>query len=154
MGTARGRRRCGTSERKEGREGSTLQWIPLGCLPNRGGAAVVLSINASILDQSKNLVTVNCLRFSQVMLPCPRKPNSLFNRISASMYVCVYTCVITYNIILLLSFFFAFILLTLSCSYYFPFINYNSFFSARKKTRIFLHFILEYYHVSQKPTQL
>lgn len=139
-------------DEREGRR-ECLQWILLGCLPNRGGAAVVLSINASILDQSKNLVTVNCLRFSQVMLPCPRKPNSLFNRISASMYVCVYTCVITYNIILLLSFFFTFILFTLSCSYY-SLLLITILFSLHGKKPEFSSFILEYYHVSQKPTQL
>lgn len=92
--------------------------ILLGRLFNQGGAGGIIDKH-QYLDQSKNLVTVNCLRFSQVMLPCPRKPNSLFNRISASMHVwCVYTCVIyiTYPLAFFVIFFCLYSFL--SCSYY------------------------------------
>lgn len=102
--------------------------ILLGRLFNQGGAGGIID-KRQYLDQSKNLVTVNCLRFSQVILPCPRKPNSLFTRISASMYVCVcmhvYIYIYIYNIASCFFnlAFFTFILFSIMFLL-FPFINY------------------------------
>lgn len=141
--------------------------ILLGRLRSRGRVGGI--DKRQYLDQSKSLVTVNCLCFSQVMLPCPRKPNSLFlyffffifvYRISlhlcTSVCVCVYTYNVLYNIILLLFplFFFSF-LFVFSLSLYHALIlffslNYNF---ARRKPEFF-SFYYQNIIMSQKPTQL
>lgn len=99
---------------------------------------------------------MNCLCFSQVMLPCPRKPNSLFlyfflffvYRISlhlcTSVCVCVYTYNVLYNIIFILLFFSFLFVFSLSIMLSYSLFSFKLQFCT-EKTRISSFLLLEYY---------